>query len=1432
MRWFLGILAVVLAAIVAVPLIAQEDIEGQKSGFLKFVEDKLSTPDRRIEINGLEGVISSDVKISEITVSDETGVWARILNAELNWSQAALLTGQLRINSLSADKIEYLRAAIPSIEGKALSPEASGLSVPQLPVGVTLESLNIAEAMFGESVFGLSSLVSVTGRLVLAGGSLDTQLRIERLDGPGGSLEVSANYDKSSDEIDLDLNLVEPQDGVLVNLLDVRKRPKLNLRLVGAGPIADLRTDLLLDAGGQRVLTGIAQFDRRQDGLAANVDLFGQLAPIVPVQYHGFFGDQTKLVAAGLLPDRGGFELSSFRLEGGELNVNASASSAIDGFLRFLKLDAELTSTDGNDVVLPGSDSKVSLGKAQVQVDYGSGENWSGLVAVDGLNLTNVGAKNIRLDLTGALQNADDPARRRLTVNGDGAVTGLTSPDAKLADALGKAVGLGFAGLWNAGKAFQLIEARLVGKVIDLAVQGDVSGTDFDGTIVAKADDLAPFSGFAGQQLSGQVDVTAKGKLSPLTSGFDLELKGEFKDVQPGVAALNGLLRGQSVLSGRIARTDKGLIADELRFKNAQSDLFANGRYASDFSDFSFTAKLNDLADVSDQATGALYVEGTAIGDDSALDLNLDAKLPAGKFVGKSVADASIGVAGKLDEGGFLGNLSGNGFLDGFRAKLTGKLQDADNVRRLSGLSFELGGTRLTGDLVQDSAGLFDAAIKAYSPDVSMPAALFLTEATGVAEATIRLLPEQGQQSVQTTARLSNFMVSGVEIGSADVTANITDAFGVPAINGQITGKQVFAGGLDIKELSGVAQSAGERTDFEFDASLVNGATGRVAGGLSPISGGYEVDLETLRVAQGGSVARLIQPSSVQVQSGKLRLNDMIFDVDGGRVQASGTAGDNLNLKATIAKLPLSFANGIVPNLDLAGVLDGTITVSGVAATPNVTFDLSGAGVNAAAVSELGVTPLNVVASGRFRDNIIQLAALQADGPSGLKIQASGALPLVGSNGDVSVKGGLPLSLANRFLADRGGQISGTATIDARLLGSVSNLRYGGTITTSGAQIIDPLSNLRLQEIAAVVRLSSDKAVIEKFNGRLATGGSVNVGGSVSIGTPGTLPADIQIGLQSARYADGNLFVATASGNLNITGDLTRDPLVSGNISLEKAEISIPQFGAGDATLIDVAHVGQSSSVAQTIDRTRVDAANDNSGGRQSVVKLNIAVSAANKIFVRGRGVDAELGGAVQLTGTANNIQPVGGFELIRGRLNILGERINFDRGLVTLVGDLDPFIDFTANSTSNDDTIVIVNVVGQVSDLTISFSSEPELPQDEVLALLIFKRALGDLSPLQLAKLAAAAAELAGGGGNSLVDSLREAVGLDDIDVVTDAEGNAGVKAGAYLQENVYLTVEAGAQGKGKVSIDLDITDELKARGSTTNDGENSIGIFYEKDF
>ena len=130
------------------------------------------------------------------------------------------------------------------------------------------------------------------------------------------------------------------------------------------------------------------------------------------------------------------------------------------------------------------------------------------------------------------------------------------------------------------------------------------------------------------------------------------------------------------------------------------------------------------------------------------------------------------------------------------------------------------------------------------------------------------------------------------------------------------------------------------------------------------------------------------------------------------------------------------------------------------------------------------------------------------------------------------------------------------------------------------------------------------------------------------------------------------------------------------------------------------------------------------------------------------------------------------------------------------------------------------------------TFTSTPDLPQDEILARLIFQKGIGELSPLQVARLAAAASELSGGSGG-ILSQLRATTGLDDLDIVTDEKGQTSVAAGRYVTENVYVGVQQGTTAQSsRVTIDLDVTKNVKARAGMSAEGESSLGIFFEKEY
>ena len=182
--------------------------------------------------------------------------------------------------------------------------------------------------------------------------------------------------------------------------------------------------------------------------------------------------------------------------------------------------------------------------------------------------------------------------------------------------------------------------------------------------------------------------------------------------------------------------------------------------------------------------------------------------------------------------------------------------------------------------------------------------------------------------------------------------------------------------------------------------------------------------------------------------------------------------------------------------------------------------------------------------------------------------------------------------------------------------------------------------------------------------------------------------------------------------------------------------------------------------------------------------------------------------------------------------MEILTRRLDFTSAHIGFAGGLVPTVNLVAASSAGT-TEITVTVAGLASNPTVTFASSPALPQDEILAQLIFNRSMSNLSAVQIAQLASAASQLAGGSSTGLLDSLRSKLGVDDLDITTDAEGRAAVSAGKYLNERTYIELKQDPETNGaKAVINLDVGRGLKLRGEAGSGGSAGAGIFYEKEY
>jgi translocation and assembly module TamB len=230
--------------------------------------------------------------------------------------------------------------------------------------------------------------------------------------------------------------------------------------------------------------------------------------------------------------------------------------------------------------------------------------------------------------------------------------------------------------------------------------------------------------------------------------------------------------------------------------------------------------------------------------------------------------------------------------------------------------------------------------------------------------------------------------------------------------------------------------------------------------------------------------------------------------------------------------------------------------------------------------------------------------------------------------------------------------------------------------------------------------------------------------------------------------------------------------------------------------------------------------------------RLDLTIAAPNRVFVRGRGVDAELSGELKVKGRAADPTVVGGFQMRRGRLLVAGKRLDFARGNLVFSGALQPELDFLAQ-TQAADALVKIGLAGPAAQPDFAVTSEPDLPQDEIFARLLFGKSSGSLAPAQLIQLALVAAQFAGGDGNDAFEKMRRQLGVDSLDV--DLGGDAGVGVGVRkaINDRISIGVKAAARPKDSgVSVDVDITRRLRLQGEATAGGGASVGVGFEMEY
>ncbi|MEM8787008.1 MAG: translocation/assembly module TamB domain-containing protein [Pseudomonadota bacterium] len=764
-----------------------------------------------------------------------------------------------------------------------------------------------------------------------------------------------------------------------------------------------------------------------------------------------------------------------------------------------------------------------------------------------------------------------------------------------------------------------------------------------------------------------------------------------------------------------------------------------------------------------------LTVEGGRLRADAEVTENLDVAL--------AIEALPLGFANR-----FVPDLGANGVLNG-TATVSGSLESPQVDFALSGAGVTVAAIAETG------IPPLDVAAQGRSVDRAVEATATLTAGDAVdisAQAVVPLDPEaSGLRADLTVDALSLALFDPLAggqglAGSITATASVGGSLAAPTVTFSADGVGITA---DAVPLALDVQAEGETNGESVTAQVI---------------------------ARSGDAVALTAEATVPLDP-----------------QAEGLAGE-----VEIQRLTLAPFDRHAGNQGLTGTVTGSASVTGRVAAPEVRFEAAARGLSAQPARQAGLGGVTADVTGGFADQVVNIERLSASSAGGLSISGSGAVPLAGDGLNVFVQGEAPLTLANVALASAQSQVAGRLAFNAQATGALTDPNLSGEVTVRNGRFVNQAANLRLERIRADIALAGDRITIVNARALPVEGGQIRLGGDITLDPARGIPGDLSIDIEDVVYTDGEIVTTEVVGALTVTGPLATGPLLAGEVTLIQTEVVVPsRFGLNEGVLLDIRHRAPPADVQLTLDRSGLTEENFDDGPGFDL-GLDLLINAPNRQFIRGRGLDVEMGGSIRLRGSSQAVAPTGQIDLIRGRLGLLGQRIDFDQGSITLLGSLDPVILLVAETETANGTLVIVRIEGRATDPEVTFTSQPELPEDEVLALLLFDRNVSELSPFQIAQLAAAAASLAGRGGGGVVNGLRSAIGLSDLDITTDDDGDVGVRAGAYLDENIYLDVEADSAGDSKATVNLDITDSVTGRVSVDSNGESTIGIFFERDY
>ena len=791
------------------------------------------------------------------------------------------------------------------------------------------------------------------------------------------------------------------------------------------------------------------------------------------------------------------------------------------------------------------------------------------------------------------------------------------------------------------------------------------------------------------------------------------------------------------------------------------------------------------------------------------------------------------------------GELSAQAIVDDLPVRVSGLYRLDPSLVAVSRARVHVLNALLTGDAEYAlDTRTFQGMFHLETDDVSELAAHWDVEAAGRGEAVLRAERPDGRQHIILEALISEVEVAQGRMESLSVEAALADLFGEPTGYLWVRLHDLAAGDLQVQEVDLAMAGDTRIVDIELNGQgeLIETWTISSKGALQL----DDLQLRELRIDEFGLRHRdfaLVLEDLVRFSRTEehYAIDRLALRIGEGRLLASGSVrADYVEMDASLEDLPLS-TFGFAGVGDAHGDMEGRFQMSGHPADPAAELSLQFSGLKPADTNFWDGPPAFFSVTAWLENGRLSSRSM-LEGLTGRPVELDLNFPLQVALYPVHLQWPPEGDVSGHFLAETDlgelatlfvldvHRLAGLLSVDLALSGTVDEPDVSGHVRVKDGAYEHDRWGTVLRNID--VRLSGrrDRLAIDHLTATDGDRGRLELSGHLLVKPDEEYPFTTTLTLDQFRLLRHDTAHATGRGSLTWEGD-RRASRVAGSVTVTPMELRIPE--RLPAALIDLEYVeinGEEGAEVTENDVLEEVAAHD--------LSLDVEVAFPDRAFVRGRGLDSEWGGRVHVQGPAREPVVGGSLSVLRGRFVFFGKRLGITRGLVNLDGSFPPrpVIDVVAEARSAGIT-AILRLSGDLDAPEIQLDSVPEMPEDEILARLLFGREAARITPWQAITMAQAVNQLRGGGSAfDVMGHTRRMLRVDAIELreSEEHEGQAAISVGKYVSDRVYVELErgVGVEQGGRAAVEVELTPTIRMETEMGTNADAGLGLTWSWDF